>query len=201
MSLKKGALAGDATTAVGYDKKTGLTVNPGRIDPMNEAFNDSRKPLAAEFTVDGKALIVIANHWNSKGGDTPLFGQVQPVKLASEVQRQQIAEVVSNFVGDVLAKNPQANIISVGDYNDFQFSKPLQMFERAGMTNLIHKVPKNERYTYVYQGNSQVLDHIFVSKSLQNGAKIDIVHVNADFTEQAGRASDHDPLVTQVKLK
>ncbi|MBM7698822.1 endonuclease/exonuclease/phosphatase family protein [Kurthia huakuii] len=201
MSLKKGALAGDATTAVGYDKKTGLTVNPGRIDPMNEAFNDSRKPLAAEFTVDGKALIVIVNHWNSKGGDTPLFGQVQPVKLASEVQRQQIAEVVSNFVGDVLAKNPQANIISVGDYNDFQFSEPLQMFERAGMTNLIHKVPKNERYTYVYQGNSQVLDHIFVSDNLKNGAKIDIVHVNADFTEQAGRASDHDPLVTQVKLK
>lgn len=201
VSLKEGAPAGDATTAVGYDKKTGLTVNPGRIDPMNAAFNDSRKPLAAEFTVDGKSLIVIANHWNSKGGDTPLFGQVQPVKLASEIQRQQIAEVVSNFVGDVLAKNPQANIVSVGDYNDFQFSKPLQTFEEAGMTNLVHKVPKNERYTYVYQGNSQVLDHIFVSDHLKNGAKIDIVHVNADFTEQAGRASDHDPLVTQVKLK
>lgn len=201
VSLKSGAPAGDATTAVGYNKKTGLTVNPGRIDPTNEAFEDSRKPLAAEFTADGKDLIVIANHWNSKGGDTPLFGQVQPVNLASEVQRQKIANVVSDFVSDVLAKNPKANIVSVGDYNDFQFSKPLQTFEKTGMANLIHKVPTNERYTYVYQGNSQVLDHIFVSKSLKSGAKIDIVHVNADFTEQAGRASDHDPLVAQVKLK
>lgn len=201
VALKAGAKAGDATTAVGYDKKSGLTLNPGRIDPMNEAFKDSRKPLAAEFTFEGDDVIVIANHWNSKSGDTPLFGQVQPVNLVSEIQRQKIATVVSNFVRDVLAKNPKANIVSVGDYNDFQFSNPLKTFESSGMYNLINEVPANERYTYVYQGNSQVLDHIFVSKRVASGAKIDVVHVNADFTEQSGRASDHDPVVAQLKLK
>lgn len=200
VSLQAGQ-AGDATTAVQYDKKKGLNVNPGRIDPTNKAFENSRKPLAAAFTFQGKELIAIVNHWNSKSGDTPLFGQVQPVNLASEVQRQQIANVVGGFVQDVLKKNPKANIVSVGDYNDFQFSKPLQTFERSGMKNLIQKVPKKERYTYVYQGNSQVLDHILVSKRLASSAKIDVVHVNADFTEQSGRASDHDPVLAQLKLK
>ena len=51
-----------------------LTQNPGRIDPTNAAFNSSRKPLAAQFDFQGESVIVIANHWNSKSGDTPLFG-------------------------------------------------------------------------------------------------------------------------------
>ena len=43
---------GDATTAVGVTKVQGkarLTVSPGRIDPANEAWKNSRKPLAGEF--------------------------------------------------------------------------------------------------------------------------------------------------------
>ena len=66
------------------------------------------------------------------------------------------------------------------------------------MTNMINKVETADRYTYVYQGNSQVLDHILVSNNLVNKTEIDILHINADFTDMAGRASDHDPVMVQI---
>ena len=68
------------------------------------------------------------------------------------------------------------------------------------MTNLVNFVPMNQRYSYVYQGNSQTLDHIFVSNHLAPHAKLDMVHVNSDFTDMSGRASDHDPLLVQLDL-
>lgn len=62
VSLTEGIPHGDATTAVGYENGK-LTQNPGRIDPNNPAFNNSRKPLAAQFDFQGESVIVIANHW------------------------------------------------------------------------------------------------------------------------------------------
>ena len=199
VTLTEGMVAGDATTAVGYEDGK-LTHNPGRIDPTNAAFRSSRKPLAAQFDFQGENVIIIANHWNSKTGDTPLFGSTQPPVYKSETQRHQIANVVNDFVEDIKTKNPDANIVSVGDFNDFQFSESLKIHEGDVMTNMINKVETSDRYTYLYQGNSQVLDHILVSNNLANQTEIDILHINADFTDMAGRASDHDPVMVQIDL-
>ncbi|MFJ5769595.1 chitobiase/beta-hexosaminidase C-terminal domain-containing protein [Psychrobacillus sp. NPDC093180] len=200
VKLTEGATAGSATTAVGYENGK-LTHNPGRIDPNNSAFNSSRKPLAAQFEFQDESVIVIANHWNSKSGDTPLFGSTQPPNYGSEVQRKKIAQVVYNFVEGIKTKNPNANIVSLGDFNDFQFTDALKIHEGTLMTNMINKVEENDRYTYLFQGNSQVLDHILVSNNLVNKTITDILHINADFTDMAGRASDHDPVMVQIDLK
>ncbi|MEK3993970.1 endonuclease [Psychrobacillus sp. FSL K6-2365] len=199
VKLTEGISAGNATNAVGY-KNGKLTLNPGRIDPTNSAFNSSRKPLAAQFDFKGESVIVIANHWNSKSGDTPLFGSIQPPKYDSEVQRKNIATIVSDFVIDIKTKNPDANVVSLGDFNDYQFADALLIHEGEHMTNMINRVEKSDRYTYLYQGNSQVLDHILVTKNLENKTKIDILHINADFTDMAGRASDHDPVMVQIDI-
>lgn len=199
VKLTEGISAGNATTAVGYQDGK-LTLNPGRIDPYNSAFNSSRKPLAAQFDFKGESVIVIANHWNSKNGDTPLFGSIQPPKYDSEVQRKKIAKIVSDFVIDIKTNNPAANVVSLGDFNDYQFADALLIHEGEHMTNMINKVETPDRYTYLYQGNSQVLDHILVTKNLENKTKIDILHINADFTDMAGRASDHDPVMVQIDL-
>lgn len=199
VSLTEGIPAGDATTAVGYENGK-LTHNPGRIDPLNPAFNSSRKPLAAQFDFQGENVVVIANHWNSKGGDTGFFGSKQPVVLGSEVQRKQIAQIVHDFVADVKTDNPDANVVALGDFNDFEFSDAMQIFKGDLMTNMVEKVPAVDRYSYVYQGNSQVLDHILVSNRLAATTEIDMIHVNADFTEMSGRASDHDPVLAQIDL-
>lgn len=199
VSLTEGIPTGNATNAVGYDNGK-LTLNPGRIDPMNSAFNSSRKPLAAQFDFQDESVIVIANHWNSKSGDTPLFGAIQPPVYQSEVQRHKIANIVYNFVKDINTKNPDANIVSLGDFNDYQFSQSLRIHEGELMKNMINVVDAADRYTYLYQGNSQVLDHILVTNNLANKTKIDILHINADFTDMAGRASDHDPVMVQIDL-
>ena len=175
-----------------------LSTSPGRIDPTNPAFTDSRKPLAAEFVFRGKTVFVVANHWNSKGGDDPLFGRFQPPKAVTEAQRIAQATVVADFVRDVRRLNPFANIVVAGDLNDFPYSEAVRTLTRAGMVDLPNTLPLPERYTYVFEGNSQVLDHILISPwMLLRGFAYDIVHVNAEF---ADAVSDHDPQVARLRL-
>ncbi|WP_229695954.1 5'-nucleotidase C-terminal domain-containing protein [Paenibacillus albidus] len=193
---------GSATQAVAYDAASGkLTYNPGRIAPADSAFASSRKPLAAQFEFQGEQIIVIANHFNSKGGDNGPFGKTQPPVLSSETQRHQIAAIVNAFTKDILTANPDANIVALGDLNDFQFTETATILKGNELDNLIDKLPVNEQYTYTYDGNSQVLDHILVSKNLSAAAQVDVVHLNADFPASRGRVSDHDAVMAQIDFK
>lgn len=190
---------GKATESVAY-KGDELTLNPGRIDPTNSAFASSRKPLAAQFKFKGESVVVVANHFNSKGGDQPLFGKNQPPVLSSEVQRLKIASIVNQFVKGIKEENPDEHVILLGDFNDFEFSAPLQELKGKELSNMIERVPVKQRYSYTYQGNSQVLDHILVSNNMAASTKVDIVHINSSFMEIHGRASDHDPVLIQTDL-
>ncbi|WP_429845170.1 chitobiase/beta-hexosaminidase C-terminal domain-containing protein [Brevibacillus sp. FIR094] len=195
---------GGSTDAVQIETRDGvahLSLNPGRVDPTNDAFASSRKPLAAEFVFQGEPVIVIANHFNSKGGDQALFGKDQPPQLVSEVQRMKIARVLNSFVKEIHAAEAKANVVVLGDLNDFPFSNPVQELADGVLINMVEKLPKGEQYTYVYQGNSQVLDQILVSNHLENDTKVDIVHINAGLTESEGRVSDHNPVLVQLDLK
>lgn len=174
-----------------------LAFSPGRLEPAHEAFSSSRKPLAAEFVFAERTLFVIATHFNSKGGDDPLFGRFQPPVPASEPQRIAQADQVARFVSQLLQVDPNAFVVALGDMNDFSFSPPLGILERAGLFGLSRQLPERERYTYVFQGNSQDLDHILVSESLVARARYDIVHVNAEFASQS---SDHDPSIVQLEF-
>ncbi|MBE8473146.1 endonuclease/exonuclease/phosphatase family protein [Streptomyces justiciae] len=193
---------GDATTAVGVTREHGkaaLTVSPGRIDPTNEAWASSRKPLVGEFVFRGRTVFVIANHFNSKGGDYGLTSATQPVPRSSEVQRHQQATLVNAFVKDVLDTQKNADVIALGDINDFEFSDTAKILETDGaLWSAIKSLPKSERYSYVYQGNAQVLDQILVSPSIRRGCdfEYDSVHVNSEFNDQI---SDHDPQVLRFK--
>ena len=64
---------------------------------QDAAFTNSRKPLAGEFRYRGETLFVVANHFNSKGGDQPLFGRFQPPTRSSEVQRHAQAAIVERL--------------------------------------------------------------------------------------------------------
>jgi predicted extracellular nuclease len=178
-----------------------LSLNPGRIDPDNPAFDDSRKPLAIEFIFRGHRFFAIACHFNSKTGDSALFGRYQPPFQDSEIIRNQQAAVVNAFVQHILSLDPQANVIVLGDFNDFPFSSPLATLEGTVLTNLLEAMPANERYTYVFDGNSQALDQILVSSNLLQQAfkGVDIVHLNAEFAATY-RPSDHDPVLARFSF-
>ena len=198
---------GDATTATGVVRQGGgaaLTLSPGRVDPTNPAFTDSRKPLAGEFKFQGRRIFVIANHFNSKGGDQPLFGRFQPPVRSSETQRHAQAQVVQGFIEKIRAVDPAASVVALGDINDFEFSETADtLADGAGtsgfMIDLPRTLPEPERYSYVFDGNSQVLDQILMSRPLYDlGFDYDVVHINAEFADQA---SDHDPQVVRIAVR
>ncbi|RLJ00459.1 MAG: hypothetical protein DRP08_06555 [Candidatus Aenigmatarchaeota archaeon] len=150
-----------------------------------------------EFVFNGHKLFIVVNHFNSKGGDQPLFGRSQPPAFPSEVQRKQQAQVVNDFVDRILALDAHANVIVLGDLNDFQFSEAISDTLAAdALINLMSTLPITEQYTYIYDGNSQALDQILVSDNLFEDALVgfDVVHTNAEFVPGV-RPSDHDPVV------
>jgi predicted extracellular nuclease len=187
-----------ATTVVNGPGGPQLSASPGRVAPADAAWTSSRKPLAGEFLYQGHHLFVIGNHLNSKGGDQPLFGRFQPPTRGSEVQRNQQTQVLHDFVAAILAADPDANVVLEGDLNDFEYSDAVARLKSAGLQDLIETLPLPERYSYVFEGNSQTLDHVMVSGALAvRPNALDVVHVNAEF---ADRASDHDPSVALITL-
>jgi predicted extracellular nuclease len=187
-----------STSVVNVANVPRLSSSPGRIAATNAAFSQTRKPLAGEFTFNGHRLFVVANHLSSKGGDHPLFGRFQPPVFQSEKKRHQQAQLVNEFVNSILAVDRAANVIVLGDLNDFQFSTTLKLLAGNVLRNLFETLPPGERYTYIFDGNSQALDHILVSQRLFAAlVKFDVVHINSEFVEQA---SDHDPPVAIFRL-
>jgi hypothetical protein len=184
-----------ATSVVAGPTGPALSASPGRIDPTNPAFVNSRKPLVGELTYNGRTFFVVANHFNSKGGDQPLFGRFQPPSRVSETQRHQQAGIVHDFVAGIIVADANADVVVLGDLNDFDFSETLQILKGSKLTILMERLPESERYSYVFEGNSQALDHVLISNHLETQPfAYDVVHVNAEFTEQV---SDHDPQVAR----
>ena len=189
-----------ATSVVNNGGSPQLSASPGRIDPTNSAFDHSRKPLVGEFVFNGRRLFVIANHFNSKIGDDPLYGRFQPPVRSTEIQRHQQAAIVNGFVKNILAVDASASVVVLGDLNDFEFSDTLSVLKDGNvLVDLADTLPTSERYSYVFEGNSQVLDHTLVSNALADfaGPLLDIVHANAEF---AAQTSDHDPDVVRLTL-
>jgi uncharacterized protein len=199
--------AGDSTTATALSRDAAgrlqLSLSPGRIEPASTAWRNSRKPLAATFDFNGRRVLVIVNHFNSKGGDEPLAGRFQPPLEDSAAQRTQQAQVEHAFIAQALALVPEARIVTLGDFNDFDFSDAMRTLTGAATGNPILTdlatalLPPEERYSYVFEGNSQELDHIYVSASLLADAQFQAVHVNAEYADQV---SDHDPMIASLRI-
>jgi predicted extracellular nuclease len=200
LSLAPGTAGGstDANAVVGTGVDTHLLYNPGRIDPASSAWTASRKPLAGEFTFNGHNVFLVANHFVSKLGDDPMWGLNQPPVNSSETQRHQQANEDASFVSSLLSADPGANIVLLGDLNDFQFSDTVSILEGSGVHDLIKDLPVAEQYTYVFDGNSQAIDHILVGGGLSSAPRdYDVVHVNSEFATQT---SDHDPQIVSFEL-
>jgi Endonuclease/Exonuclease/phosphatase family len=131
------------------------------------------------------------------GGDTPLFGFAQPPVLASASERLAQAQAVKDLVDTLLACHPHANIIVLGDLNDFQVAPPVETLQGDGLTNLIQVLPLQEQYSYVFEGHSQVWDQMLVSANLclPGAIAYAVVLINTAFATQV---SDHDPSVARL---
>ena len=178
-----------------------ITDGDGDVFP----FFEGRIPLVATFDYNGEEVTVVNVHLSSKSGSAPIMGVDQPFDTdaaqedpnfnGSVDQRQQQADAIVAYI-ETLGKD--ANVVVLGDFNEFEFVGPVEAFEAAGLTNTTNLLDENEAYTFVFGGNSQSLDHILLSDSLAGTANVDIVHVNAEFATTDQRASDHDPVIVEI---
>src|SRR5262249_28536616 len=127
------------------------------------------------------------------------------------------------FVDSLKSADPNAKIVVAGDLNEFQFEEPLNVLKgtatisnynvpgadpitatatytpggSAVLSDLQDQLPPDQRYDYVFEGNSEPLDHMLVSNNLAGTTQFDIVHINAEFADQT---SDHEPLTASLLL-
>ena len=175
----------------------------------DDAFRNSRKPLKAAFDFKGTKLTVINCHFSSKSGSPPLFGRIQPTTNGGLPKRLAQAAFIHDLVAELLAADPNANIVVLGDFNECPFPlDPVQpppgdvLQTLAGtpplLFNLGDAMDGDLAYSYNFQGISQQLDHLLVSSALiALQPEFDHVHVNTEFPNQA---SDHDPILARLLL-
>jgi hypothetical protein len=180
----------------------GTIDNPARLFTRDEVFRNTRKSLLAEFEFQGHKVYLISNHFNSKFADTGLWNAVQPQDFRSDNRRQLMARLINNFVQKMMLQEPDASIIVLGDFNAFTFDQSMRVLQGEQLHNLATVpglIPFNDRYSYNFNGNSQLIDHIFVtSPLLERNPEFQIPHINTDFM---GRLADHDPIISRFTFE
>jgi predicted extracellular nuclease len=160
----------------------------------------------AKFWFRGRTFTVINNHLTSRFGSTPIFGGPQPFFQAGEDEREAQCLALHQVVRKMKRFNRHARIMVLGDLNTFEWTNDLTdilpgIGHKRVLSNLVDRLDDDNVYTFIFDGNSQVLDHVFVTDNLRAGAEVDIVHVNVDFPRVDDTVgSDHEPLVTRLSL-
>jgi len=168
-------------------------------DPTNgDAYNNSRKPLVADFKFHGETVTVIDVHNYSRGGSDELMGQDQPAAISGDQRRTDQTAPIERYVQQYEADHPGAHIVVTGDFNGFQFETAQTQLETGGiLTNLTNLLDPTDRYSFIFEGNMEQLDQMYASPSLMPGVQFDIVHLN---TGQIDRPTDHDPTLGRFAI-
>ena len=154
----------------------------------------SRPPLMIQVELIGsdERLYILNNHFTSMSGG----------EKATEPRRNAQAAWNAAIAQELLLEDPGSLVMVLGDLNSYYGSLPLQTLEEAGLINLFDWLEPEDRYNYVYQGVSQVLDHILVNEDLVAYlVDLNVLHCNADyplpFSDGEGfiHKSDHDPVI------
>ncbi|MDX1437505.1 MAG: endonuclease/exonuclease/phosphatase family protein, partial [Anaerolineales bacterium] len=146
-------------------------------------------------------LWLIVVHLKSKTQDTPWNAYTLPRRIAQ-------AGFIAGLADDIRLVHADANLMVLGDLNDYSDSPPLAEISKSGLVNLTARLPASERYTYIYRGVSQVLDYVLVNHTLLDEHIVpEAIHINVDFPAVLGeiaaspyRSSDHDPIVVNFSV-
>jgi len=196
--------ARDAVAIAGGGGAPRLVPNPARVAPLSPAFTLAagegvRRSLAVELAVGGAPWFFVVNHWSSKWDDSRAFGAVQPPERPTGAKREAQAREIRAFADELLAADPAARLVVLGDLNDPPWAPSIEHLSRPPLVNLAAAVPAAEQYSYNFEGTAQLIDHLVVSPALARGAEAEIVHLNSDCPEDL-RTSDHDAVVASLPL-
>jgi endonuclease/exonuclease/phosphatase family metal-dependent hydrolase len=165
-----------------------------------------RSPLKLEIDVNGYPLTVYSVHLKAGGKEF-------------EYQRESEALQVVQFVKDDLAKNPDANVVVMGDFNATPTQKAAKAFSEGGMRSAYDfrgTKSGNTKDLYVTHDSGRAIDFIFMSPGLAADAAdrgffvLSTMHPESTYRWQddpekekvpAGYASDHCPVAIDVLTK
>jgi hypothetical protein len=218
------AAIADPATGTGTDAiKVAQIYQPASVTPVGASQSSAdaifeRRPVAQTYERAGEQFTVVVNHFKSKSGcpvapDDPEADYGQGCFNARRVQQ---AQALSTFVDTLAATDP--DVLIIGDLNAYGAEDPVTTLESDGLIDHIErKVPADDRYSYVFEGESGYLDHALSTPSL-SGRVIDtaIWHINADegrfldyntefnppslYAPDPYRSSDHDPVLVGLQL-
>jgi predicted extracellular nuclease len=196
---------------------------------QDNSLND-RTPMMLRASVpDDKAgkpfeFTVVVNHLKSYSGfNDPR--QMANVRMKKKLQ----AEFLAKWAAARQKANAGERIILIGDFNSYQFSdgvldmigtikgKPSAKdsvmnasddLVDPDLMDLVDVIAAGQRYSYIFDGNAQALDHMLVTENLtRNVMGFGFLRVNADYPEsmrndaaRPERFSDHDPAVGYFSL-
>jgi predicted extracellular nuclease len=170
------------------------------------AFDTSRDPLEATFEFRGRRFVVINNHFSSRFGSTPIFGGPQPFVQAAESAREAQSKALNEVTQWLRDEDNGMHVIVLGDLNTFEWTNDLaEILPGKGddrvLYNLTPALNDDNVYTFIFDGNSQALDHAFVTPELRHASQYDIVHVNVDYPRVDDTVgSDHEPIVLRINV-
>ncbi|MCW2265037.1 putative extracellular nuclease/glycosyltransferase involved in cell wall biosynthesis [Gluconobacter cerinus] len=171
-------------------------------EELSGTFKNTRLPLVGTFEFNGKDVTLINVHLSSQAGSSELYGATQPPvnhggTTATVNNRIAQAQYITNYVQNQLSSNPTAKIGILGDFNDVAWSDANQVYANAGLTDMETKEDASNRYTYIYEGNAQSLDHTIGTDGFANAGQFQTLHIN---TGQLDGESDHDPSLTLLEM-
>jgi hypothetical protein len=194
--IEKAGCTGTAATCNTYtDPNTG-----------QPAYLNDRPPLVLRARVQPSGanvpVIVVVNHLRSFIDIEQVTGEGPRVRAKRKAQ----AEFLASLLQDLQSNNPTTSVISVGDYNAYQFSDgytdPLSVIKgnptpdeqivvdqspdlvNPNYLNLIDELPADQQYTFIFEGTPQALDHVLVNTVAHaRKTRIAIARNNADFPE------------------
>lgn len=145
-----------------YDLNRVSVVQAKAIPVLLESVTDpnTRDILKVLVEIGSEQFNLFVNHWPSRRG-----GQDE-----SEMHRIKAASVLRKEVDEILSLNPKANIVCMGDFNDFPSNKSVHDVLQAGVSNE-HSVLFNmmsdfealKKGTHFYKGEWSPLDQFMVS--------------------------------------
>ncbi|MBE2221371.1 MAG: hypothetical protein IAF02_07515 [Anaerolineae bacterium] len=182
--------------------------------------NPGREPLVGVFHLAGCELTIINNHFKSNYIPDELTDQTKKLLRTNLAQRTAQAQVVRDYANKLLAENPAALVLVTGDLNTSRrggtqedLLRPIQILAGTGaerpLTNLLPLKKDNYEYTFIWDGEYEILDHMLVSPALLDKfVGVDVLHFNAGYpealwlnAETAVRCSDHDPLEARFQFQ
>jgi predicted extracellular nuclease len=222
------ALIADPATGVAKPTepiKTALIYRPAAVTPIGASRSDTdesfeRYPVAQTFRLDanGEVVTVLVNHFKSKGCDDATGldldqGDGQGCYNATRVAE---AEALLGFIDDLQTETGDEDVLVIGDLNAYGQEDPILALLDGGLTDLMVAHEDNP-YSYVFDGQSGVLDHGLATESLVDEVTgADHWHINADepsvidyntefkpqdlYQPHVYRASDHDPVLLGIDL-